>query len=125
MCQSITELAVQTDASISANDFRLLNRCLDDAIAGAVTVSPRGGLVLCEDGGGDEFLHGLTLDGQIFTFAQNNVTLRGERNGLTGDFTHSEWAGPCYSPDGKWLFANIFDPGITVAITGPWQSGAL
>ena len=90
-----------------------------------MTVSPRGGLVLCEDGGGDEFLHGLTTDGQIFSFAQNNVKLRGERNGLTGDFTHSEWAGPCYSPDGKWLFANIFDPGFTVAITGPWQSGAL
>jgi secreted PhoX family phosphatase len=90
-----------------------------------LTVSPRGGLVLCEDGGGDEFLQGLTTDGQIFRFAQNNVRLRGERNGLAGDFTSSEWAGPCYSPDGGWLFANIFDPGITVAITGPWQSGAL
>jgi secreted PhoX family phosphatase len=42
-----------------------------------------------------------------------------------GDFTGSEWSGPCYSPDGQWLFANIFDPGITVAITGPWQSGAI
>ena len=90
-----------------------------------ITVSPRGGLVLCEDGGGEEFLHGLTVDGQIFRFAQNNVLLRGERNGLTGDFTNSEWAGPCYSPDGKWLFANIYNPGITVAITGPWHSGAL
>jgi hypothetical protein len=28
-----------------------------------ITVSRRGGLVLCEDGGGDEFLHGLTLHG--------------------------------------------------------------
>jgi secreted PhoX family phosphatase len=90
-----------------------------------LTVSPRGGLVLCEDGGGDEFLHGLTVGGQIFPFAQNNVRLRGERNGLTGDFTSSEWAGPCYSPDGQWLFANIYSPGITVAITGPWQVGAL
>jgi secreted PhoX family phosphatase len=90
-----------------------------------ITVSPRGGLVLCEDGGGDEFLHGLTTAGGIFTFAQNNVRLRGERNGITGDFTGSEWAGPCYSPDGQWLFANIYDPGITVAITGPWQSGSL
>jgi secreted PhoX family phosphatase len=90
-----------------------------------LTVSPRGGLVLCEDGGGDELLHGLTTTGEIFTFAQNNVKLRGERNGLSGDFTGSEWAGPCYSPDGDWLFANIFEPGITVAITGPWQSGAL
>jgi secreted PhoX family phosphatase len=90
-----------------------------------MTVSPRGGLVLSEDGSGDEFLHGLTTDGQIFTFAQNNVKLRGERNGLKGDFTDSEWAGPCFSPDGKWLFANIFKPGFTVAITGPWESGAL
>jgi secreted PhoX family phosphatase len=90
-----------------------------------LTVSPRGGLVLCEDGGGEEFLHGLTTNGEIFSFAQNNVKLSGERNGLTGDFTSSEWAGPCYSPDGKWLFANIFDPGITFAISGPWQSGAL
>lgn len=89
-----------------------------------ITVSPRGGLVLCEDGGGDEFLHGLTTDGEIFAFAQNNVKLGGERNGLSGDFTGSEWAGPCYSPDGNWLFANIYDPGVTVAITGPWQTGA-
>lgn len=90
-----------------------------------ITVSPRGGLVLCEDGGSEEFLHGLTTDGQIFQFALNNVTLRGERNGLTGDFTSSEWSGPCFSPDGKWLFANLLEPGITFAITGPWQEGAL
>jgi hypothetical protein len=90
-----------------------------------ITVSPRGGLVLCEDGGGDEYLHGLTVHGEIFTFAKNHVRLNGERNGLSGDFTASEWAGPCYSPDGRWLFANIYSPGITVAITGPWQSGAL
>jgi hypothetical protein len=37
VCQSITELAVETGAPISTGDFRTLNRCLDDAIAGAVT----------------------------------------------------------------------------------------
>jgi signal transduction histidine kinase len=37
VCQSITELALQTGAPISTDDFRLLNACLDDAIAGAVT----------------------------------------------------------------------------------------
>lgn len=37
VCQAITELAVETDAPISADDFRVLNRCLDEAIAGAVT----------------------------------------------------------------------------------------
>jgi signal transduction histidine kinase len=37
VCQAVTELAVETNAPISADDFRMLNRCLDDAIAGAVT----------------------------------------------------------------------------------------
>jgi signal transduction histidine kinase len=37
VCQSVTGLAVELDAPISTDDFRTLNRCLDDAIAGAVT----------------------------------------------------------------------------------------
>jgi signal transduction histidine kinase len=37
VCQSITDLAMETDAPISTDEFRTLNRCLDDAIAGAVT----------------------------------------------------------------------------------------
>lgn len=90
-----------------------------------ITVSPRGGLVLCEDGDGMEYLHGLTTDGEIFPFARNNVVLNGERNGISGDFRDSEWAGACYSPDGRWLFANLQSPGITFAIRGPWASGAL
>ena len=37
VCQTVTGLAVELDAPISTDDFRTLNRCLDDAIAGAVT----------------------------------------------------------------------------------------
>src|SRR5512145_2484782 len=37
ICQAITELAVELTAPISTEDFRTLNRCLDEAIAGAVT----------------------------------------------------------------------------------------
>jgi signal transduction histidine kinase len=37
VCQSLTELAVEMNLPISTDDFRTLNRCLDDAIAGAVT----------------------------------------------------------------------------------------
>jgi hypothetical protein len=37
VCQSITEMAVELNAPISSDDFRILNRCLDDAIAAAVT----------------------------------------------------------------------------------------
>jgi hypothetical protein len=42
ICQSVTELALEQDAPISTDDFRTLNRCLDDAIAGAVTEFGRG-----------------------------------------------------------------------------------
>jgi len=42
VCQSITDLAMELDAPINTDDFRTLNRCLDDAIAGAVTEFGRG-----------------------------------------------------------------------------------
>src|SRR4029079_3441992 len=41
VCQTITELALETNAPIDTEDFRTLNRCLDEAIAGAVTVDGR------------------------------------------------------------------------------------
>ena len=37
LCQSITSLAVERDAPFSVDQFRTLNRCLDNAIADAVT----------------------------------------------------------------------------------------
>lgn len=37
LCQAITEVAVEQDAPIAAREFRTLNRCLDNAIADAVT----------------------------------------------------------------------------------------
>lgn len=42
VCQSITDLAMEMNAPISTDDFRTLNLCLDDAIAGAVTEFGRG-----------------------------------------------------------------------------------
>lgn len=36
VCQAATELAVEQKVMIAANDFKTLNRCLDDAIADAV-----------------------------------------------------------------------------------------
>jgi hypothetical protein len=37
VCQAITEMAVENQTSISSNDFGMLNRALDHAIAAAVT----------------------------------------------------------------------------------------
>ena len=41
ICQSVTELAIELAAPIGTEDFRTLNRCLDEAIAGAVTTYER------------------------------------------------------------------------------------
>jgi hypothetical protein len=42
VCQSVTDLAVEMTTRITTDDFRTLNRCLDNAIAGAVTQYARG-----------------------------------------------------------------------------------
>jgi hypothetical protein len=45
ICQSITELAVETSTPISADDFGLMSACLDNAMAGAVTEHQRRGRI--------------------------------------------------------------------------------
>jgi hypothetical protein len=96
-----------------------------------ITVTPRGGLLLCEDAAGNHFtegerLVGLTLHGETFTFGMNNINFTQQVRSIpAGDYRQSEWAGACYSPDGRWLFVNIQTPGMTFAITGPWGRGPL
>jgi signal transduction histidine kinase len=41
VCQTVTDLALETNAPISTEEFRTLNRCLDEAIASAVTMYER------------------------------------------------------------------------------------
>lgn len=73
-----------------------------------ITVSPYGGVILAEDGEGVSHLIGVTAQGHPFAMARNELN-------------DSEFCGPAFSADGKILFANIQSPGITVAITGPWD----
>lgn len=54
VCQSITDLALELNAPISLEDFRTLNRCLDDAIASAVTEYGSGNQYIV-DGDGERF----------------------------------------------------------------------
>ena len=49
VCQAVTELAVENNKLIAAGEFRTLNRCLDNAIADAVTSFASAHQVLLED----------------------------------------------------------------------------
>lgn len=96
-----------------------------------IVMSPRGSLILCEDrvsqNTAAQNLAGLTAEGELFHFCQINPDLTGNYGGhdLATTVLHSEWAGATFSGDGQWLFVNIFIPGVTVAITGPWQQGLI
>ena len=96
-----------------------------------IVMSPRGALVICEDRlSGDlagQSVTGLTPQGEFFRFCQVNPELAGEYAGhdLGATAVRSEWAGATFSRDGEWLFLNVYSPGFTVAITGPWTAGYL
>jgi secreted PhoX family phosphatase len=75
--------------------------------------APWGGIVVCEDLIDPSFspaahVRCVTAKGKIFTLARNS-----NRQG--------EFAGGCFSPDGKWFFINIQTRGLTLAVTGPWE----
>jgi uncharacterized protein len=73
-----------------------------------LTVAPWGDVLLCEDDP-HPFIVGITPQGEYYKF--------GENIGYK-----SELAGINFSPSGRTLFVNIQVPGITCAITGPWES---
>ncbi|MEV6618180.1 alkaline phosphatase PhoX [Streptomyces sp. NPDC051051] len=81
-----------------------------------ITVSPYGGLVIAEDGEGVSHLFGATDSGRTYPIARNDLNI-----GTEEAPEYSEFTGVTFSPDGKTLFANIQQPGIMVAITGPWK----
>ena len=104
-----------------------------------MTTSPGGAIVIAEDGNlASNFVKGLLPDGTMINVAENLVAVQKhylEASGKLYDPTvpddgpsagdgvgFSEFAGPCFSPDGQWLFVNIQVPGITCAITGDWAS---
>jgi secreted PhoX family phosphatase len=103
-----------------------------------ITVSPRGGLLVCEDGGGQVVdgtrtfgtrLLGINVRGGSFVFAENNVVIDQpvpeKPTVVPGDYRGIEFAGATFSPAGRYLFVNIYLPGITCAIHGPWRHGRL
>jgi secreted PhoX family phosphatase len=73
-----------------------------------ITLTPWGDLLICEDNHRDPHLRLITRSGKVLPFAHNALS-------------RSEFAGVCFSPDGKLLFVNIQEEGITLAIEGPFE----
>lgn len=83
VCQSITDLAVERDKTIAADDFRTLNRCLDDAIASAVTEYGRERSAAGQATGGTERL--MVLTAELKTLVQTmSVALQAIKSGTVG-----------------------------------------
>ncbi len=90
-----------------------------------ICARPRGGLIMCEDGGGDQFVRGLDRQGRIVDLVRHVRHPAGPEIG--------EFAGACFSPDGEVLFFNVQGsataagtrPSVTYAFWGPWRAGPL
>jgi secreted PhoX family phosphatase len=92
--------------------LRLLAESTTDSVlrhADNLTMSPWGDLIACEDTADHCGLVGITPTGQQYALADNA-------------YSRSELAGICFSPDGKIMFVNIQERGMTLAITGPWAN---
>lgn len=77
-----------------------------------IVMTPWGDLFCCEDGvSAVKRLVGITPQGEIYPFAQNALNSQ-------------ELAGVCFSPDGQTMFVNLYHPGMTFAIWGPWERRA-
>jgi secreted PhoX family phosphatase len=89
-----------------------------------VIVPQTGDLFLQEDGSGEQFIRGVTLDGQIYDFAK------------TSEVNDTEFCGGCFDPDGQTFYVNQqgergvdesgqpnagVAPAVTYAIYGPFE----
>ena len=82
-----------------------------------VSVTPWGTLILAEDGVRASHVLSAVPGGPTYSIARGMLA-NGTSNGAP---TYSEFTGPTFTPDGKILFVNIQNPGITLAISGPWS----
>jgi uncharacterized protein len=88
-----------------------------------ICVSARGGIVLCEDGLNEQYIRALTPAGIMVDLVMQPDTADDEPD-------PPEFAGCCFSPDGRVLFFNVQGStrsygraGATYALWGPWEDG--
>ncbi|MFE5402662.1 alkaline phosphatase PhoX [Streptomyces sp. NPDC056580] len=81
-----------------------------------ICLAPSGGLMVCEDGNGAQYVFGVTRAGEVYAMA------RGRQNiGTAQEPEWGEFAGVTFAPDGRTMYVNCYTPGTTFAVTGPWR----
>ncbi|MFI0370270.1 alkaline phosphatase PhoX [Actinomadura sp. 1N219] len=82
-----------------------------------ICLAPQGGLMVCEDGGGAQHVYGVTRQRKVYPMARNRQNIGTDDKPEWGEF-----AGVTFSRDRQTtMFVNVYDPGTTFAITGPWD----
>ncbi|MCX4528693.1 MULTISPECIES: alkaline phosphatase PhoX [unclassified Streptomyces] len=81
-----------------------------------ICLAPDGGLMVCEDGGGAQYVFGVTRSGEVYPMARNADDI-----GKPGAPEWGEFAGVTFSPDRRTMYVNAYSPGTTFAVTGPWH----
>ena len=86
-----------------------------------VCMAPWQDLVMAEDNYSKnhqvthQYIRGMDQKGRVYDIARNRRHFPGSKK------PGAEFAGVCFSPDGKYLFVNLQSPeNVTVAIKGPW-----
>lgn len=106
----------QSDEATAPGKAQLFLESTDASVldyADNIAIAPWGHLIVCEDRYAKDkrnHLKGVTPEGKVYTIGRNMFR------------ENAELAGVCFSPDGSTLFVNIYWPGITLAVTGPWAS---
>lgn len=72
--------------------------------------------MVCEDGGGEQYVFGVTPGGEVYPMARNADDI-----GKPGTPEWGEFAGVTFSPDARTMYVNAYSPGTTLAVTGPWS----
>jgi secreted PhoX family phosphatase len=75
-----------------------------------ITFSPSGELFMAEDGDNGNHVTVLDASGGTYKFARNARSA-------------GEISGVCFSPDGRALFLNLQNEGLTLVVTGPFRRG--
>lgn len=75
-----------------------------------ITVGPDGRIYMFEDGRGGNNIVGVNSEGELFRVAENLINT-------------AEFCGGCFSHNGRFIYVNIQNPGMTLVIEGPWRKG--